>query len=1219
MADKPAIDTSAPYQPAGWGAFRETDDYVPPPQTGVMGALNYGRDTVIDLARSAAGIPHDIAGAETALPGTAPERRSRRERQEYFADLDQWLKQGKSERGQWVEDNPNKAPTNVVDSLVQGAMGFVPYAPLALTGPAAPAIGAGLFATTGYGHTRNQIADALRYMKPEDFKDEKGNFHPEYEKYRAQGLSHKEIKERLYDDSNELGPGLAAAGAGAVGGGLLGSLSGKVGSKMLSEALTNKIMSKALGRFTVGGAEGGVAGASMGAADSYATQKEMHDIGIGPEVDFGKVAKTGGEQGALLGVLAGAGRTMHGAPPAKAPPIGITEQYAAAMRAQGQEPAAGVGAPRPGEPPPATPPPGTPPEPPPAPPAGPAAPPPPAGQPTPAPGGFEEFSRKQYPPEAPPEKANAGPNFHEWAQEQYRNKYADLGPETETSAQPSPARPREGRAEDIYPANSLELLNHHKEQRTALGEDIADRQKALDEKIMELDAGVHEHPEEALQSLMEDHPDDARVRELHAEQLALDRGMKLHGQIEDKIDAIRHERTQETRRKAAERRGETVDEPAGERKGTAPADEVLMTGEGVQVRRTPGGYEPVTVAGKKPTAKERAQQVDVKYGRKKAATGEPLPLVEAREVPKEGGHNLPPIPANANVQTGSATPGRTIKAQPGTMAKYYAKRAEQRKAEARTVKTETGREVPVERIGLRPKEKAVPAPLPKQRHPTSRPLAIVKAQHDQAQRKMNTLRDRLRRAERSLADRVEKREAKKALEVEPANYRERMDDVRANPEHYADMHADLKPKVEEIKDIRAQIATHGRLVDQLRKERADKQGIADRQAEAAKGIAARGQEFHETKAALEGARVEAEDYTAKRKITEAMRAKITEAAREASDVAKGSRAVKESGRKANVRKKQFTQREGMAENLVLNKRFNIDYGDEERRVGPFPEGFKRTQPKLTGKDRARGLTTTDKYIERVNELSIGSLHTLAEKLRDNAEAKFEAAKEAYKNYAADEKKAGRGLQISMNLGERAGYGPWHNRLTDYPSFVKEVDRLIKHGGQGHRSPARRAGRSLRRRDAGARRAHRGNRHAAQERAGADARGVHRGQDRHDAVRRRARDDQRGRAVVERGHRGAGGRDRHDAQGAPRGGRAQRHGGIPQCPRQGRGRDHRQRDLAHAARPRTAQATPARERQARPYPPRASDGRDQGVRRRRPHRDRGEQAAAGGAEPEGAGG
>jgi hypothetical protein len=659
MADR-VIDTSVPLSSPG--AFGIGTDVEVRPDTGLASVGNYVRDSAIDIARGFTGIGKGLAGAATsqAIPGDEADRADRTARQRWFSDLDEYLKSGKSERGQYVEDKG--VETSFVDQVVQGALQLVPYAPLALLGPGAVPAGAALFGATSYGETRNKADESLRFATPEDLKYDKA-----YRKLRAEGLDHEAAKTKMVADSDTLMTGLIAGGGGALGGGLLGMVGGRAGSKLISEAVANRLSQRALVRAGIGGAEGGGAGATMGYTSDIANQRVMRDVGLAGDVDQSQALKTGFQSGAVLGVIGGAAKVAAGKPHMPAAPLGVTERYAAASKARGEDVAAGVGAPRPGEAPGAVSPAEAPPRPPGAPLEGPAympggepmrgpkeriddpygegpggahMPGEPAGEHPELPGGrmpepppvetpdFREKFRPgaEIPPEATP--AVEAPDFRQRFQEQHAvpedfagTAYGERLEGTEAREGGGGRRATEADVAEMSGPNSLEVLQFLRQERTALGEHLLEAQRELSQR------------EKALGKDTERPGYDKEAKAIRGERRRINQLMAEHERLENRVSEVRQARIDENQAKARAGREqaeevtgagkpEPVDTTTSEGGSWRPVDpnEVLPAGVHVRMDMTSGKPEvfvPATATAK--GGKAKVEQVAAKSAARRAA------------------------------------------------------------------------------------------------------------------------------------------------------------------------------------------------------------------------------------------------------------------------------------------------------------------------------------------------------------------------------------------------------------------------------------------------------------------------------------------------------------------------------------------------------------------------------------------------------------------------
>src|SRR5262245_2222306 len=305
--DNQAINLDVPGQPSGWGDYQQLPEAPVPPAT-LGGRLG---DFAIDVGKALVDIPGGIAGARPTLPGTPESTHSRRESQEFYADVAPRLEGLRSEHGAAVQARGGPSiGDNTIDAISQTVAGVVGSAPALLTGPLAP----GVFAAQSYGGLRNQMSEAIRFASEKELMDS-----PVYRDARRAGQSDSAARQALYEATNDALSGGIAAASGAVGGGLLQKLAGRMGNRLIARALGDRIMEKTgqglIRRLGTGAVEGYGAGAIMGGGSEWARQRALEKTGMGPEVDPRSILRTAHEQGLQLGIVGGATKGVMGQRP----------------------------------------------------------------------------------------------------------------------------------------------------------------------------------------------------------------------------------------------------------------------------------------------------------------------------------------------------------------------------------------------------------------------------------------------------------------------------------------------------------------------------------------------------------------------------------------------------------------------------------------------------------------------------------------------------------------------------------------------------------------------------------------------------------------------------------------------------------------------------------------------------------------------------------------
>lgn len=332
----------ATYQPSADALRRDAD--LPEAAPPVQGAIDYARDTAIDVGKSLTGVVGDVA----AVAGN-------KDLTDLTDKANYWLEKGKSERGQYVTKHPDQNKGGLGDNLVEAITGMAGYIPVAagaaLTGPAAPFVGAAAFGGLGVGAFRHHVRSAVMSASEETMWQS-----DKYQRARGEGLDDHAAREKVYDQVLEDIPSQVIAGAsGAAGAGLLTKAFGKMGSEAFSKAMTDRI----IGRMGLHAAESFAGGEAMMGGQEYAGQRGERIAGIGPtESVGGAIAAATPPSLAFAGLGALAGIRGPKRPPAKsgekkpALPIGTEQEAAAADQLQDQMVQQGYGAPQeaPGEP-----------------------------------------------------------------------------------------------------------------------------------------------------------------------------------------------------------------------------------------------------------------------------------------------------------------------------------------------------------------------------------------------------------------------------------------------------------------------------------------------------------------------------------------------------------------------------------------------------------------------------------------------------------------------------------------------------------------------------------------------------------------------------------------------------------------------------------------------------------------------------------------------------
>src|SRR5215471_3686229 len=211
--------------------------------------LQWIGDTAIELGRATVGTIGDIAAGSGS-----------KEMTDWASDLAYRMGRQQSERAQYVRRHPEESKGGIVDEIAQTAIGLVPMIPLAVGAEAAGAAAApftagtslvaapaATFAGLSYGAMRREVREAIRDTPEKDLW--KSDRYRELRGVDGSNMTDKQARDILWDESDQLIPGLIAAGAGAVGGGvghavvskLIGRASSGQVARGISEQLTEKL------------------------------------------------------------------------------------------------------------------------------------------------------------------------------------------------------------------------------------------------------------------------------------------------------------------------------------------------------------------------------------------------------------------------------------------------------------------------------------------------------------------------------------------------------------------------------------------------------------------------------------------------------------------------------------------------------------------------------------------------------------------------------------------------------------------------------------------------------------------------------------------------------------------------------------------------------------------------------------------------------------------
>lgn len=276
------------------GVAREPEDHTP-----ARGPLGYGRDKLVDVAKSAIDVASTPATLMRDLAVDPADKRRYRAQMEAAADTKRGLDRAKTEYGQHEEETGNQN-RGFVQGVAEGVIDTAPQLGLAL---AAGPLGAGVFGATAYAGNRAALDDRLRRMKPE-----------ERDKLRQPGESDDDMRERLYSQGHT--GALIEGTANTIGGGAM-----QAATRSILRRGATDITDRILKRVGVEALEGGAAGGVMGGGSETGRQVTDIDAGLRPPgLDTNRIWEATKENAANLAAFGAVGGAFHRGP-ARAAPI----------------------------------------------------------------------------------------------------------------------------------------------------------------------------------------------------------------------------------------------------------------------------------------------------------------------------------------------------------------------------------------------------------------------------------------------------------------------------------------------------------------------------------------------------------------------------------------------------------------------------------------------------------------------------------------------------------------------------------------------------------------------------------------------------------------------------------------------------------------------------------------------------------------------------------
>lgn len=329
MADKPGEREAGAYDlaPGGLGGWAPAEA-PPPPDRGIAGFMG---DMLKETASAALSIPKGIVGIKESL-ATSPEAKAKaREDIDTLNNLDWQLRQSRTDRAKYLDERSGGSEFSrgeIAGATGSTVAGILPYVPLGLLGPWGAIPMAGL----AYGQHRADLRERIMNATPEEMANDS-----QYVSMVQNGMSDQEAREKLYETAASDWKAAAPTVVGnAFGGGALGLMTkGFVRSEagdMTDRILMNLGMStrNRVAQAGARGLEGMTFGVAQGSGTALSQQMGEVTAGLRQGVDTGEVLEHGASAGGVFGVMGAA----HGAF-RRIPPIGLDLESVTRMQQQG--------------------------------------------------------------------------------------------------------------------------------------------------------------------------------------------------------------------------------------------------------------------------------------------------------------------------------------------------------------------------------------------------------------------------------------------------------------------------------------------------------------------------------------------------------------------------------------------------------------------------------------------------------------------------------------------------------------------------------------------------------------------------------------------------------------------------------------------------------------------------------------------------------------------
>jgi len=296
-------------------------------------------DTGLNLTAGVVGAGRQVLGAVeaagSAIAPNAPGTIRARQNLDTAADIEGWIKSGRSEQEQQVEREGGYSFSKDPGKYLFGAgVGMIPYAPLAMMGP----YGVPVAMALGAGQVRSDLRENIRNAPIEEMRK-----NPQYVDLRDQGLDDGAARERLAVEStdprkmqtwldaapNMIGQGLTSGFGSAVIKGLSMPAMRGIKNEIVERVIEGANKSFIRGRAT-GVGMGAASGAALGAGSDLSRQLSEQTAGQQrTPVNWGQTKDAALETGALFAGLGLGYRRPERFRKAAAPPIDIHVEAAA--------------------------------------------------------------------------------------------------------------------------------------------------------------------------------------------------------------------------------------------------------------------------------------------------------------------------------------------------------------------------------------------------------------------------------------------------------------------------------------------------------------------------------------------------------------------------------------------------------------------------------------------------------------------------------------------------------------------------------------------------------------------------------------------------------------------------------------------------------------------------------------------------------------------------